>query len=201
MNYRYGLIVMMVALPLILASQLPTYTVSSARVSATLAPGDLKALGGLGFNYNTSEAVIEANATQVSGGFELMIFNGSSLLLIGPPSNFSGFVYNSTLPSAASRPASYNGISTITVESLANLRPIIKQQLSGGKVSYVKVTPSYKLSSMWVVVNSTDASGKLTAVMTTQTLPVPSYYLSAGLSLLLIGLILFVMGLLTSHRR
>lgn len=206
MNYRYGLLVIMVALPLVLATQLPTYTVLSSTVPTTLKPGSSAVLGRFSFNYNASEAVIEVNATQVSGNFDVLIYNGTYTgLLVSPSSNSSGFIYNSTSPSAASGQASPTGIPTniptgTSVASLASLKPLVKQEFFGGKVGYVKVTPSYKLSSFWLVVNSTEASGKLTVVMRDQTLPVPSYYLSAGLVLLLIGLALFAAGLATSLR-
>ncbi|WP_449462970.1 hypothetical protein PQ610_01860 [Tardisphaera miroshnichenkoae] len=203
MNYRYGLIVIMVALPLILASQLPTYTVGpSTTLSTTLQPGSLKALGTFSFNYNTSEALIEVNATQVSGNFDLVVYNGTEVPIVIPPANATGFVYNVSLSSAASGPKDPTSIVTdISPAYLARLKPIIKQELSGGKISYAKVTPSYKLFSILLAVNSTEASGRLTAVIRAQTIPVPSYYFSAGLALLLIGLVLFGVGLTTRFRR
>jgi len=186
LRYVYGLIFLILALPLIIAPDFLAYTASSPPIVKSITPNDMVNFGGAelgeyfsGPNPKLMELTVEVNAIQASGSFDLLVYNLSQ-------------TGGSRIPASGAQ----------NVQQTPGLaKVIISQELTGGRVSYVEVTPNYKAYSVEVVIRSLNAVGKVSIVFEWHISLVPAYLRSVGFIFLLTGILLIVAAQISRRKR
>jgi len=199
-SYRYGLLLLVVALPLLLASLLPTYVAESGDLAAGAADVPLFVNGSTGMRAvvmspvvaNSSvdldryELLLYVNLTRFSGEAQFVLYNGSSLGWTLPRSS-TGVLY-----AAANASPTRFGLG----------KAYIERGLVGGKAYEVAELnmSEHLVNATAVVYASEGASGTVYLSESQRTLPVSPLALPVSLVIMASGVVLAAAGLLAGRR-
>ncbi len=81
MSYRYGVLLVLVALPLLLSSQLPVYSVYQVSVSGHFGSANYGPIVlPISANFNRNSVQVSLNLTGLTGNVNLVLYNASEVL-------------------------------------------------------------------------------------------------------------------------